>query len=55
MKQRLDNAARLMHQETDAFVEQAAAERARGILLNWAIQRYREGDTTFARLWPFGV
>ena len=49
-KRRLEAAARLLNQSVDAFVKQAADARARGILLNWAIQRYREGDTTFSML-----
>lgn len=47
---RLEKAASLTRQSPATFIEQAADERARKILLDWAVRRYREGDTTFSLL-----
>lgn len=47
-KRRLEKAAEVAQQSPTAFVEQAADERARDVLLEWAVRRYHEGDTTYS-------
>ncbi len=49
-RKRLEKAASLTRQSPATFVEQAADERARKVLLDWAVRRYREGDTTYSLL-----
>lgn len=49
-KRRLEKAASLTQQSPTTFVEQAMDERAHEVLLDWAVRRYREGDTTFSLL-----
>jgi hypothetical protein len=47
---RLEKAAQLTHQSRGAFLLHAGDERARRILLDWAVARYRQGDTSFSEL-----
>ena len=49
-KKRLDKASSLAHLSPASFVEQAADERARDMLLDWAVRSYRQGDTTYSLL-----
>ncbi len=49
-KKRLDKAASLTRQSPAAFAQQATDERARDVLLDWAVRRYHEGDTTYSLL-----
>src|SRR5437773_2079341 len=47
---RLDRAARIANQSAGGFLETAGQERARRVLIDWALQRYRQGDTSFSEL-----
>ena len=47
---RLEQAAQLTHQSRGAFLLHAGDERARRVLLGWAMARYREGDTSYSEL-----
>jgi hypothetical protein len=49
-RQRLEKAAHVVEQTPESFAEQAIDQRARDILLRWAVRRYREGDTTYSLL-----
>ncbi len=49
-KQRLDKAASIMRLTPESFVARAADSRAHDVLLDWAVTRYREGNTTYALL-----
>lgn len=49
-RKRVEKASNLAHLPPASFVEQAADERARDLLLDWATRRYREGDTTYSLL-----
>ena len=47
---RLSRAASIAHQSRGAFLQSAGEARARQVLLSWAVDRYREGDTSFSAL-----
>ncbi len=47
---RLEMAAKLMKQSRGAFLERAGDELARGLLLDWAVARYRRGGASFSEL-----
>jgi hypothetical protein len=47
---RLQTAAGLVEQSPESFAERAIDDRARDILLDWAIRRYHQGDTTYSLL-----
>jgi uncharacterized protein (DUF1778 family) len=47
---RLEQAARLTKQSRGAFLEKAGDERARSILLQWAVERHRNGDRSLSEL-----
>ncbi|MGD9890189.1 MAG: DUF1778 domain-containing protein [Dehalococcoidia bacterium] len=49
-RRRLEKAAGLLNLSTSDFVTEAADERARVVLLNWAVAAYRAGDHTFSQL-----
>ncbi len=49
-KQRVQRAARLLRQSSGAFLEKAGEERARRVLLEWALGRYRAGQRSFSAL-----
>lgn len=49
-KRRVEEAARLTKQSAGAFLESAGDERARWVLLDWALQRHRRGDASFSEL-----
>jgi hypothetical protein len=49
-RKRLEKAAALTHQTPEAFAKQATDERARDVLLDWAVRRYHQGDTTYSLL-----
>ena len=47
---RLEQAARLTRQSRGAFLLHAGDERARQVLLEWAVVRYRQGDVSYSEL-----
>jgi predicted transcriptional regulator len=47
---RLEQAARLTKQSRGAFLEKAGDERARSVLLQWAVERHRNGDRGLSEL-----
>src|SRR5437588_11226315 len=47
---RVKKAARLSKQSESAFVQQAVEERARRVLLEWAVARHKQGTATFSEL-----
>jgi uncharacterized protein (DUF1778 family) len=49
-ERRLEQAARLTRQSRGAFLLHAGDERARQILLEWAVSRYRHGDASYSEL-----
>ena len=49
-ERRLERACRVTRQSRAAFMEKAAEERARRILLDWAVARHREGVESFSEL-----
>jgi hypothetical protein len=49
-RKRLEKAADLTLQTPESFAAQAIDERARDMLLDWAVRRYRQGDTTYSLL-----
>ena len=49
-KQRVERAAKLLRQSSGAFLEKAGEERARQILLEWAVDRFRRGEASLSEL-----
>ena len=49
-ERRLERAAALRKQSRGAFLERAGDELASRVLLDWAVERYREGELTFSEL-----
>lgn len=49
-KQKVEKAAKLVRQSSGAFLEKAGQERARQVLLEWAVDRYRRGEASFSEL-----
>ncbi|MCI0439421.1 MAG: hypothetical protein L0177_09850 [Chloroflexi bacterium] len=49
-KQMVEMAAKLMKQSSGAFLGKAGEERARRVLLDWAVSRYCEGAASFSEL-----
>ncbi len=49
-RKRLERAASLTQQSPASFAEQATDERARDLLLDWAVRRYHQGGTTYSLL-----
>lgn len=49
-KQRVERAAKLMKQSSGAFMEKAGEEQARSTLLKWALERHRQGESSFSEL-----
>ena len=49
-KRRVERAARLLKQSSGAFLEKAGEERARHVLLAWAVDRRRRGEASFSEL-----
>lgn len=49
-EKRLAMAANLLHLSPESFAQQAVDERVRNVLLDWAVQRYHRGDTTYSQL-----
>lgn len=49
-KLRVEHAARIMNQSAGAFLEKAGQERARQVLLDWALERHRRGEASFSEL-----
>ena len=47
---RLEKAAALMHQSSDAFLGRVGDEVARRIVLDWTVEEYRRGERTFGEL-----
>lgn len=47
---RVERAARLLHQSSGAFLGEAGEARARQVLLDWAVDRYRRGEASFSEL-----
>jgi hypothetical protein len=46
----VEHAARIMNQSAGAFLEKAGQERARQVLLDWALERHRRGEASFSEL-----
>jgi uncharacterized protein (DUF1778 family) len=49
-KRRLEKAAGLTNQTPGDFLRKAGDETARLVLLDWAVARYRDGESTFSEL-----
>src|SRR5437870_13636859 len=49
-KRRVERASRLLKQSAGAFLEKAGDEQARRVLLDWAIERHRQGAASFSEL-----
>ena len=49
-KRRVEKAARLLKQSSGAFLEKAGEERARQLLLDWAVSSYQRGEASFSEL-----
>lgn len=49
-ERRLERASKLTHQSRAAFLEKAADDRARQILLGWAVERHRAGAESLSQL-----
>lgn len=49
-KRRVEMAARLVKQSSGAFLEKAGEERARQLLLDWAVSIYQRGEASFSEL-----
>jgi uncharacterized protein (DUF1778 family) len=49
-KQKVEKAAKLLRQSSGAFLEKAGQERARQVLVEWAVGRYRRGEASFSEL-----
>jgi hypothetical protein len=49
-KHRVEHAARIAKQSAGAFLEKAGEDRARQVLLDWALDRHRRGDASFSEL-----
>jgi hypothetical protein len=47
---RVAKAASLLRQSRSAFLQRVGDESARRLLRDWAVARYRQGDTTFSQL-----
>jgi len=49
-KLRVEHAARIVKRSAGAFLEEAGEERARQVLLDWALERHRRGEASFSEL-----
>lgn len=49
-KLRVEQAARIVKQSAGAFLEEAGEERARQVLLDWALERHQRGEASFSEL-----
>ncbi|MGQ9573269.1 MAG: hypothetical protein ACUVV3_08825 [Dehalococcoidia bacterium] len=49
-KLRVKHAARIVKQSAGAFLEEAGEERARQVLLDWALERHRRSEASFSEL-----
>lgn len=49
-KKQVERAAALTRQSLGAFLEKAGEDRARQVLLDWAIDTYRQGKASFGEL-----
>ena len=49
-RQRLEKAAKLQKQSSGAFLERAGEERARKVLLEWTVSRYRQEVQSLSEL-----
>lgn len=49
-KKRVEMAARISNQSAGAFLGSAGQDRARRVLLEWAVERHRSGDASFSEL-----
>jgi len=49
-KRRVEKAAKLLKQSSGAFLEKAGEERARQLLLEWAVSGYQRGEASFSEL-----
>jgi hypothetical protein len=49
-KRMIDRAAKFTNQSAESLLENAATERARNILIEWAVNRHRRGDATYSEL-----
>ncbi len=49
-RKRLSKAASLTQQSPESFAARASDDRARDVLLDWAVRRYHQGDTTYSLL-----
>jgi uncharacterized protein (DUF1778 family) len=49
-KLRVEHAARIVKQSAGAFLEEAGEERARQVLLEWALERHRRSEASFSEL-----
>lgn len=49
-KQRVEKAARVLRQSSGAFLEKAGEERARQVLLEWALERRQQTQASFSEL-----
>jgi predicted transcriptional regulator len=49
-KRRVEMAAKLLKQSSGAFLEKAGEERARQLLLDWAVSRHQRGEASFSEL-----
>jgi hypothetical protein len=47
---RIEKAAAILDESAGDFLAQAADRRAHKVLLDWAVDRYQAGDTTFGEL-----
>ena len=49
-KRRVEQAAKILKQSSGAFLGKAGEERARKVLVDWAVTRHRQGETSYSRL-----
>lgn len=49
-RQRVERAAKILKQSSGTFLEKAGEERARQVLLKWAVTRYQQGEASLSEL-----
>ena len=49
-RRRIEKAAAIVDEPASDFLAQVADRRAHNVLLDWAVDRYRTGETTFGEL-----
>lgn len=49
-RQRVERAAKILKQSSGAFLEKAGEDRARDVLLQWAVTRYQQGLGSLSEL-----